>query len=321
MPLLRPRQLALILAVLLAATAVASLAFGSGAGWQTSLALADDISRSIVLDLRAPRFIGALAAGSVLASCGAAMQAQFRNPLAEPGLIGVSIGAGLGAAVALALGAPVVGVCGASFGGALTAALAAQKLVGSRAASSDLLLAGIAINAFASALLTLLISVVDDAALRSVTFWLLGSLALVDWTVAILLAGLALLCGGVLSRRWQACNVLLLGDKAAFHAGLDVMREKRLLNLLVALAVGMTVALTGTIGFIGLIVPHMVRRLAGGSYQTLLPLTALAGGVTLAAADLAARLLLAPAELPIGAITSLAGAPFFLWLLRQRRPA
>lgn len=319
MPLLRPSQLALILAICLAMTVAASLALGSGAGWQASLLLADDISRSIVLELRAPRLIGALAAGSVLASCGAAMQAQFRNPLAEPGLVGVSAGAGLGAAIALTVKLPVAGVCFASFGGALAASLVAQKLVGQRAASSDLLLAGIAINALAGALLTLVISVVDDTSLRTVTFWLLGSLSLVDWPMAILLAGLAALCGVLLSRRWQACNVLLLGEKAAFHAGLDVMQEKRRLNLLVALAVGMTVALTGTIGFIGLIVPHIVRRLSGGSYQTLLPLAALAGGVVLAAADLAARLVLAPAELPIGAITSLAGAPFFLWLLRQRR--
>ncbi|MCG9055088.1 iron ABC transporter permease [Laribacter hongkongensis] len=313
-----PARLALILAGLLLLVSLASLLLGAGATID-ELWHGDPFAWSLVLQLRAPRLVLALAAGSLLALCGASLQAQFRNPLAEPGLIGVSAGAALGAALALAASAPFWLVLPASLAGALTATLLAQRLAGHSGNATELLLAGVAINAFAAALLTLVISFADDQSLRGITFWLMGSLALADWPLAAGLALVAVTGLALLWPRWRLLNALLLGERTAFHAGFAVAHERRLLVWLTATLVALTISLTGGIGFIGLIVPQLVRRLSGGHYRQLLPLSALGGGLLLALADLLARLAVAPAELPVGAITSLAGAPFFLWLLRQRR--
>ncbi|MCG9123474.1 iron ABC transporter permease [Laribacter hongkongensis] len=313
-----PARLALILAGLLLLVSLASLLLGAGATID-ELWHGDPFAWSLVLQLRAPRLVLALAAGSLLALCGASLQAQFRNPLAEPGLIGVSAGAALGAALALAASAPFWLVLPASLAGALTATHLAQRLAGHSGNATELLLAGVAINAFAAALLTLVISFADDQSLRGITFWLMGSLALADWPLAAGLALVAVTGLALLWPRWRLLNALLLGERTAFHAGFAVARERRMLVWLTATLVALTISLTGGIGFIGLIVPQLVRRLSGGHYRQLLPLSALGGGLLLALADLLARLAVAPAELPVGAITSLAGAPFFLWLLRQRR--
>ncbi|WP_027824021.1 FecCD family ABC transporter permease [Laribacter hongkongensis] len=313
-----PARLALILAGLLLLVSLASLLLGAGATID-ELWHGDPFAWSLVLQLRAPRLVLALAAGSLLALCGASLQAQFRNPLAEPGLIGVSAGAALGAALALAASAPFWLVLPASLAGALTATHLAQRLAGHGGNATELLLAGVAINAFAAALLTLVISFADDQSLRGITFWLMGSLALADWPLAAGLALVAVTGLALLWPRWRLLNALLLGERTAFHAGFAVARERRMLVWLTATLVALTISLTGGIGFIGLIVPQLVRRLSGGHYRQLLPLSALGGGLLLALADLLARLAVAPAELPVGAITSLAGAPFFLWLLRQRR--
>ena len=313
-----PARLALILAGLLLLVSLASLLLGAGATID-ELWHGDPVAWSLVLQLRAPRLVLALAAGSLLALCGASLQAQFRNPLAEPGLIGVSAGAALGAALALAASAPFWLVLPASLAGALTATHLAQRLAGHSGNATELLLAGVAINAFAAALLTLVISFADDQSLRGITFWLMGSLALADWPLAAGLALVAVTGLALLWPRWRLLNALLLGERTAFHAGFAVARERRMLVWLTATLVALTISLTGGIGFIGLIVPQLVRRLSGGHYRQLLPLSALGGGLLLALADLLARLAVAPAELPVGAITSLAGAPFFLWLLRQRR--
>lgn len=313
-----PARLALILAGLLLLVSLASLLLGAGATID-ELWHGDPFAWSLVLQLRAPRLVLALAAGSLLALCGASLQAQFRNPLAEPGLIGVSAGAALGAALALAASAPFWLVLPASLAGALTATHLAQRLAGHSGNATELLLAGVAINAFAAALLTLVISFADDQSLRGITFWLMGSLALADWPLAAGLALVAVTGLALLWPRWRLLNALLLGERTAFHAGFAVARERRMLVWLTATLVALTISLTGGIGFIGLIVPQLVRRLSGGHYRQLLPLSALGGGLLLVLADLLARLAVAPAELPVGAITSLAGAPFFLWLLRQRR--
>ena len=313
-----PARLALILAGLLLLVSLASLLLGAGATID-ELWHGDPFAWSLVLQLRAPRLVLALAAGSLLALCGASLQAQFRNPLAEPGLIGVSAGAALGAALALAASAPFWLVLPASLAGALTATHLAQRLAGHSGNATELLLAGVAINAFAAALLTLVISFADDQSLRGITFWLMGSLALADWPLASGLALVAVTGLALLWPRWRLLNALLLGERTAFHAGFAVARERRTLVWLTATLVALTISLTGGIGFIGLIVPQLVRQLSGGHYRQLLPLSALGGALLLALADLLARLAVAPAELPVGAITSLAGAPFFLWLLHQRR--
>ena len=315
---LRPRSLTLILLAALLSVSVLSLCLGSGVNLYTSLTLSDPLAQRIVFELRAPRLCLALANGALLALCGATLQAHFRNPLADPGLIGVSSGAGLGAAVALALGFAAWQIAGAAFAGALLATLAVQQLSRWGARSADLLLAGIALNALCAALLALLLSLAPDPLLRGLTFWLMGSLALADWLSASTLLLLGVVTGYWLCRHWQVLNALLLGEQVAQHSGFAVARLRRQHMLVVALAMGCSVALSGVIGFVGLLTPHAIRLLSGGSYRHLLPLSALAGAVLLASADLVARLAFAPAELPIGAITSLAGAPFFLWLLRRR---
>ncbi len=205
-----PARLALILAGLLLLVSLASLLLGAGATID-ELWHGDPFAWSLVLQLRAPRLVLALAAGSLLALCGASLQAQFRNPLAEPGLIGVSAGAALGAALALAASAPFWLVLPASLAGALTATHLAQRLAGHSGNATELLLAGVAINAFAAALLTLVISFADDQSLRGITFWLMGSLALADWPLAAGLALVAVTGLALLWPRWRLLNALLLG--------------------------------------------------------------------------------------------------------------
>lgn len=318
--LLRPARLAALLLLLTGGVAIATLLLGVGSGWRDALS-GDAFALELITQLRAPRLLTAMAAGCVLAVAGAAMQAQFRNPLAEPGLIGVSSGAALGAAFALSLGAGGWLVAVVSFAGALLASTVAQRIAGLRAGTADLLLAGVAVNSFAGAALTLIITFADDRTLRGITFWLLGSFTLADWPMALSLLAIAALITGWIWRCWPLLNTLLLGERVAFHTGFDAARERRKLTILTAAAVGITVAAVGTISFVGLIVPHILRRLSGGHYRTLIPLTALGGALALALADLVARQVMPPAELPVGAITSLAGAPFFLWLLRGRRSA
>lgn len=318
--LLRPSRLAVLLLLSGGGVAIAALLLGAGSGWRDALR-GDHFALEVITQLRAPRLLTAMAAGCVLAVAGAAMQAQFRNPLAEPGLIGVSTGAALGAAAALSLGAHGIVVALVSFAGALLASTLAQRIAGLRAGTSDLLLAGVAVNTFASAALTLIISFADDRTLQGITFWLLGSFTLADWPMTLGLLAVAVLNTVWIWRCWPLLNALLLGERIAYHAGFDAAGERRKLTVLTAAAVGIVVAAVGTISFVGLIVPHMIRRLSGGHYRSLIPLTALGGAFMLALADLIARQTIPPAELPVGAITSLAGAPFFLWLLRSRRAA
>ena len=284
----------------------------------------------ILAQIRMPRTLLGLAVGMVLALCGVAMQGLFRNPLADPGLVGVSSGAALGAAVAI--------VGGAAFGGLPEAfapyLLSAFAFVGGllvtalvyRLGRSDgqtnvatMLLAGIALTALAGAAIGLFTYLADDATLRTLTFWNLGSLNGASYARLwpLLLATLAVALW--LPRRARALNALLLGESEARHLGFDVERLKRELVFCTALGVGAAVAAAGLIGFIGLVVPHLMRLLVGPDHRLLLPASALAGASLLLLADLIARLALAPAELPIGIVTALIGAPFFLYLLVRGR--
>jgi iron complex transport system permease protein len=280
--------------------------------------------------IRAPRVLMAALVGAGLGAAGAAMQGLFRNPLADPGLIGVSAGAALAAVAAIVLGGSLFGAAGgllglwllpiAAFAGGLGATLAMARLgsVDGTTSVAALLLAGVAVNALAGALTGMLIFMADDRQVRDITFWTLGSLAGASWAqlpVIIVLVGLpsALLC--LLAR---PLNALLLGEAEAFHLGTRVEAVKRVAVLLAAVAVAAGVAFTGLIGFIGLVVPHLVRLGFGSDHRLVLPGAALLGGALLVLADLLARSLAAPAELPVGVITALLGAPFFLWLLRRR---
>ncbi|TCP14539.1 iron complex transport system permease protein [Crenobacter luteus] len=268
--------------------------------------------------LRVPRVLAAAGAGALLATAGSAVQLLFRNPLAEPGLIGVSGGAALAAALGLSVGAGAIAVAGSAFAGGLGALLIARQLCGRDVSGSRLILAGVAVNALAGSLLTLLIATLPDGDLRNVTFWLMGSFAAMDWAGA---AGLLAAIAPVwLLLRLQASflNALQLGEAAAFHVGFAVARRLQGVAVLAALATALVVSAVGMIGFVGLLAPHLARLLVGAESRRLMTLAPLLGALLTVLADWVARLALAPAELPVGVVTSLIGAPFFLWLLNKQ---
>ncbi|AZY54431.1 iron ABC transporter permease [Bordetella avium] len=280
----------------------------------------DALWRNIIWDIRLPRVAFALVAGAALAICGATMQALFRNPLAEPGLVGISLGGALGAVAAIVLGAGGFALtASAAFVGSLLATACAYVLGQRVPGVSGLLLAGIAINAVCGALIGLLTFLASDAQLRDLTFWNMGSLAGARWSILMFLAPWTLCCCVWLMRQWRALNALLLGEREAQHLGFALSRLRRKLILVTALVVGPLVAATGGIGFVGLVVPHLVRMVLGANHRWLLPASMLAGALALALADWLARVVVVPAELPIGLVTALVGGPFFLWLLARGR--
>ncbi len=290
-------------------------------------AAAHDPALAVITLIRLPRLLLAIAVGAALAVSGAAMQGLFRNPLADPGLIGVSSGAALGAVLIIVLGTylPLAGgiaalPIAASLGG-LAAAAVVYRL-GRDAGHADvatLLLAGIAVNAIAGAGTGLLTYFADDRELRSLTFWLMGSLGGAGWSQIGVVAPFMLICSAGLCVLGRPLNAFLLGEDVAQHLGYPVERLKALTILLCAIAVGAAVSVTGVIGFVGLVVPHLLRLALGADHRLLLPASALLGAAGLLAADTVARTVVSPAELPIGILTTLLGGPFFLYLLMRRR--
>jgi iron complex transport system permease protein len=285
----------------------------------------------IVWQIRLPRVLLGALVGASLALVGALMQGLFRNPLADPGLIGVSSGAAFAAVATIVLSggvlAPFAAAFGlyalpvAAFGGGLAATLLIYR-VGTRGGQSSvalILLAGIALGAFAAAGTGFLVYLSNDNQLRDLTFWSLGGLGGATW--AKLWAGLPMMGAALLAAPFLArgLNGIVLGEAEAYHLGIRVQRLKRLTILTVALATGAAVAVSGTIGFVGIVVPHLLRLWFGPDHRQLLPNAALGGAVLLLAADMAARTLVAPAELPIGILTAALGAPVFLWILLRRR--
>ncbi|MBB5193572.1 iron complex transport system permease protein [Silvimonas terrae] len=278
----------------------------------------EQLWQSVLRDVRLPRVIFAALCGAGLAVAGAAMQALFRNPLAEPGLVGISAGGALGAVAAIVGGASAFGlVAGAAFAGSLLALFAAWQIGRRSRAVAGLLLAGVAINAICGSLTALCTWQATDAQLRSLTFWNLGSLAGGNWSLLAFLAPWTLLLSALLLREWRGLNALLLGEREAGHLGFAIRALQRRLIVLVALLVGPLVAACGTIAFVGLVVPHIVRLTLGARHQLLLPASWLVGAIALVLADWVARRLAIPAEIPVGIVTSLAGGPFFLWLLAR----
>ncbi|WP_435608594.1 FecCD family ABC transporter permease [Pseudomonas knackmussii] len=284
----------------------------------------------IVGQLRLPRALMGLLVGALLALCGVAMQGLFRNPLADPGLIGVSSGAALGAALAIVFGAAIGGLpallspyllslCAFLGGLAVTWLVYRLGRRDGQTSVATMLLAGIALTALASALIGLFSYLADDATLRSLTFWNLGSLNGASYPRLWPLLVVGVLVAAWLPRRVEALNALLLGESEARHLGFDVERLKVELIFCTALGVGAAVAAAGMIGFIGLVVPHLLRLVVGPDHRRLLPASMLGGAILLLLADLLARLALAPAELPIGIVMALIGAPFFLYLLLRSR--
>ncbi len=279
--------------------------------------------------VRGPRVLLAAFIGAGLAVSGATMQGLFRNPLADPALIGVSSGAALAAVASIVLGPGLFGRAAgalglwllplAAFAGGLGASVLIARLATRQGVTgvATLLLAGIAVNALCGALTGLMIFAADDRQLRDITFWTLGSLAGARWEqipVVAVLVGLPAL--GLLGLA-RPLNALSLGEREAFHLGIPVEAAKRVAVVLAAIAVSASVALSGLIGFVGLVVPHLVRLGFGADHRLVLPGAALLGAALMVAADLAARSVAAPAELPAGIVTALIGAPFFLWLLRH----
>lgn len=293
--------------------------------------VAGDRDALVVLQIRLPRAAFSLLIGAALATAGCIMQSLFRNPLADPGLVGISSGAALGAVSTIVLCAPLVATLppllriyalpAAAFIGALaaTALLYAIATREGRTSVATMLLAGIAIAALAAAMIGIMIFMSDDRQLRDVTFWSLGSLGGASWQsvgVIVLPIGLALVA---FMRIAGDLDAMLLGEAEAAHLGIDVETVKQIAIVAVSAAVGASVALTGVIGFLGMIVPHLLRLAIGPTHRALLPASALAGAALLTVADTACRVVVAPAELPIGILTALFGAPFFLWLLLRRR--
>lgn len=285
----------------------------------------------VLVSVRAPRVVLGILVGAGLGVAGAALQGLFRNPLADPGLIGVSSGAALAAVLATVLGPVLLSAAGipaallmslAAFFGGLATVLVVYRIatVGGRTSIATMLLAGIAINAVAAAGTGVFVFASDDQQLRDFIFWTLGGLGGVTW--GALAAGAPLLLVGLLPAPLLArpLNALMLGQAEALHLGVDVDRVKMTVVALSAVTVGAAVALAGIIGFIGLVTPHLIRLGFGPDHRLVLPGAALLGASLLVVADLASRTVVSPAELPVGVVTALLGGPFFLWLvLRDRR--
>ena len=291
---------------------------GSGGELQDSL---------IIQKIRMPRALLAAVVGAMLALCGAATQGLFRNPLADPSLIGVTAGASAGGSVVIVLGAGGLASvyalslisAGAFLGGVLSVWLVYRFSTNAYGTSvATMLLAGIALTAVAGSLINMFEFFSDDSLLRQISLWRMGGLEGADYPRVLVACLVAVPIFFLLPRKSKALNAMLLGESEARHLGINVNKVKTHLIAMVAMGVGVSVALAGTIAFVGLIVPHMVRLLIGPDHKYLLPGSALAGAILLLASDIIARLAIAPTELPVGLVTALIGAPVFVSLLRRR---
>jgi iron complex transport system permease protein len=337
-----PRRRAIFLILVGLLLAACLLAVGLGTVWippRTTLRLIAwklgfmdapvDVPAStgvILFELRIPRVLLGVLVGSALATAGALFQGLFRNPMADPAIIGVSSGAALGAIAAILLGGGValggLAVPAAGFAGALAVALMVYRLgrIGPSVQVGTLLLAGIAVAAIVSAVISLIMSFSGEQ-VRSIYFWLLGGLAGRGWeslgvAAVLVAAGLVLSLFGV-----RDLNAMALGEERAGQLGVEVERFKRRTLATGSLLAAAAVSVAGVIGFVGLMTPHILRLVLGADHKRLLPAVVLGGAAFMVLADLAARTLLAPEEIPVGALTALLGGPFFLYLLRRERTA
>ena len=304
----------------------ASDVVGSILGWlgiNTSLAPEDPVVEATLQVVRFPRIVMALAVGAALAVAGALMQAVFGNPLAEPGVVGVSAGAALGASTAIVFGISAGGggvALLAVLGGLLATLLVyAVARAGGRTEVVTLLLTGIAINAFAQAGLAFVLFLADTASREQIVFWQLGSLAGSVWSEVVIVLPVLVLGTIVAVMMAHRLDLLALGERNARHLGVDVEQLRIIAIVLVALLTGVAVAFAGIIAFVGLVVPHVIRMALGPAHRGLLVASAVGGGALLAIADLLTRTLVAGADLPIGMLTALVGGPFFFALLYQQR--
>ncbi|HSU81506.1 MAG TPA: iron ABC transporter permease [Thermoanaerobaculia bacterium] len=322
---MRPRTALLILLALWIATAVLTPLVGSQPVRLADVLRGDPTVASIFWQIRLPRILLALLGGAALAVSGLGFQTLFRNPLAEPYTLGISSGAALGAVLALRfeggqfLGLSLVGL--ASFAGALgaTALIVGLALRRQGIQTSTLLLAGVAVSLSCSAIILFLQYLSDSTQTFRMVRWMMGGLSVVGYTEVLWL--LPWVLGGsaaLFALRWEL-NLLLTGEELAASRGVDLARLRRLVLLATSLMIGALVAVAGPIGFVGLIVPHILRRVVGHDHLFLVPACILGGGAFLTLCDAVGRTVMAPAELPVGILTALLGGPFFLWLLVFRR--
>jgi iron complex transport system permease protein len=316
-------------AVLPLSLMIGSVGLGPGEALRALASPAAPTLSSAIVQLRLPRAVTALAVGGLLALSGGLMQALLRNALADPYVLGISGGAACAALAAIAAGAGLAATHAAGVIGAL-AALAVLFLLARHAlfgvdrlagdsASSSILLVGVMMGSFAAAALSLVLSLSPDGRLRPMVFWLLGDLGgALDPAAA--LASLAVLaaCAWAAARDAQALNLILRGDLQAFTQGVEVERVRRRLIVVASIATGWSVALAGSIGFVGFVAPHLARAAVGNDQRLALPAAVMAGASLLAIADLAARSIVAPAQLPVGVLTVMIGVPIFLWQLRRQ---
>ena len=316
----RDRRWLRLLALLLAAAVILSLC--AGEAWISPAAWGTPRAELFVWQIRLPRTLAVVLVGASLAICGAVMQALFENPLAEPGLLGVSNGAGVGLVAAVLLGKGLLpgwalSLC--AIAGALIVTFILLRFARRYLSTSRLLLAGVALGIICSAAMTWAVYFSTSVDLRQLMYWMMGGFGGVDWQQGWLMLALLPAIGWICLQSGPL-NLLALGEVSARQLGLGLWLWRRVLVLLVGWLVGVSVALAGAIGFVGLVVPHMLRLSGLTDHRALLPACALAGGSVLLLADIVARMALSAAELPVGVVTSTLGAPVFIWLLvRQKR--
>ena len=295
--------------------------------WASLLGEGSAVTDTILYNIRAPRMLLGVIVGASLASSGASLQGLLRNPLADPGLIGITAGASLAVVFVIVLGDVFVGTLSplilsavhpvAAFLGGITVTFIVllTARLGGQFSAGRLILVGVAITAIASALIGIIIYLSNDQQLRELTFWTMGSLAKSNWNTVLIACFIMAAASLMLLRYRRELDLLQLGERAAFHAGVDVSKVKFQICALVAVAVGAGVSVAGPIGFVGLVAPHMTRLFIRASHWVVLPVSALVGANILLFADLFVRNAIPPAEIPIGIATAVLGGPFFLWLL------
>ena len=284
------------------------------------------ISKSIILNVRLPRVLNVALVGAALSLCGAAMQGLLRNPLADGSTLGVSSGASLGAVLALALG---ITIPGTTYGGtmimamlfaflSLVAILGLAYTLDRSLTTNSIILIGVIFSMFASSVINLIISFASDH-IKSITFWTMGSLSGTNFSHTRILAIAVLLCGGVILRYARELNAFAIGEDNARHIGVNVKRVKLIILITVSVLIGVCVSISGTISFVGLVMPHMARMITGPNHKRLLPSAMFSGAIFLLLADLVARTILSPIELSIGVVTSLVGAVAFVTIFYRTR--
>lgn len=318
----------MLLALLLALTlslAIGSVFISPRELWAVLTGTGSETASTILLKIRLPRTVLIALTGMALGGSGAAYQGLFRNPLADPYLIGVASGAGLGAVVAMSVRWPytfwgLLAVPLAAFAGALLTVFAVYWLarVGRTVPTTNLILAGVALSSFATSLTSFLM-LRSTGEVRRALGWLLGGASQGGWTAILAVLPYLVIGLGALLVSGHALNVLQFGDDQAQQLGMNVTRAKTLLLIAASMAAAAAVAFSGIIGFVGLVVPHVMRRWRGPDYRRLIPLSLVGGAAALLYSDVLARVVLAPQEIPVGIITALAGAPFFLWVLRRSK--